>query len=206
MIRIKNNPQLDSASRTMASIALQKLRQEGALRVRQREQLHRALSTAADAMDWTLIPGSATDRAAAATKDMARLTEAGAEALAQDVVALLDEKKAEVSQLKKVVNSFNALAKDGATYPSEVSYSRTARNGSQGLYTKVETVTVSDASEAVSAAAALEKKLDSYSKLRDEMLVEVKVKKRQIEEMRQTVPAFAESSSGIVLNVLATLT
>lgn len=206
MIRISNNPELDSASRMMASLALQQLRQEGALRVRQREQLHRALATAADAMDWTTIPGSNSDRVAAATKDMTRLTEAGAEALERDVLALLDEKKGEVAQLKAVVKTVKALADDDeATYPAEISYSHTARNGSQGLYTKIETLTVAGASEAVSAAAALEKKLDRFGRLRDEMLVEMKVRKKQIEEMRRTVAGFVDSSNSIVLDVLATL-
>lgn len=207
MIRIRNNAQLESASRTTASLALQQLRQEGVLRVRQRDQLHRALSAAGEEMDWALIPGSSTDRVDAATKDMVRLTEAGAKALERDVVALLDEKKAEVKELKKVLKAINALAaSDKTTYPTEISYSHTARSGSQGLYTKVETVTVNDAGEAESAAAALEKKLDKFGKLRDEMLVETKLRKRQIEEMRKSVSDFVGSSKGIVRDVLATLT
>jgi hypothetical protein len=204
---MKDHPELDTASRKMASLALEKLRQEGTLKVRQLEQLRRALAAAADALEWDLIPGTKMDRAAAAAQDMAKLADVGADSLERDLADLLDGKKAEVTQLKKVAKALHALAADSSTsYPAEIEYSHTARNGSRGLFTKVASLVLNDAGEAVSAAAAIEKRLDNYAKLRDEMLIELKLKQRQITEMRRGLPGFVESSNGIVVDVLATLT
>ncbi|MEK9502705.1 hypothetical protein [Gaopeijia maritima] len=205
-MRIKTDSELDLASRTIASLALQHLRQDGTLRVRQRDQLHRALATAAEALDWTLIPGDGAQRLQAAAQDMQRLTRAGADALERDFAERLDAKKAETKTLRKVMGSVRALADDDDTsFPAEISYAHTARNGSHGLYTKVETLTVRDASEVEGAAAALEKNLDKFDKLRTEMLAEMKLEKRQIEEMRKTVASFVGASNSIVDDVLAAL-
>jgi hypothetical protein len=206
-INMKDNPELEAVSRKMATLALQKSRQEGLLKVRQREQLRRALATAAESLGWGLIPGDRTDRVAVAAQDMALLADAGAKSLEQDLVELLDGKKNELKELKKVAKSVTALAADKkATFPTEIDYSYTARNGTRGLFTKVETVTVNDADEALSAAAAIEKRFDTATKLRDEMLIELKQKLRQVGEVRKDAPAFIEASSGIVVDVLATLT
>lgn len=206
-INMKDKPELEAVSRKMASLAVQKSRQEGALKVRQREQLRRALATAAEELGWDLIPGDKTDRVAAAAQDMAQLADAGAKALERDLVDLLDDKKNEVKELKKVVKAVNKLATDKkATFPAEIEISLTARNGSRGLFTKTETLTVNDADDAVGTAAKLEKRLDNVTKLRDEMLVELKAKLRQVGEVRKDAANFVEASSGIVVDVLAVLT
>lgn len=205
-INMKDKPELEAVSRKMATLALQKSRQEGLLKVRQKEQLRRALATAAESLGWDLIPGDRTDRVAAAARDMTLLADAGAKSLEQDLVELLDGKKNELKELKKVVKSVAALATDKkAEFPAEIDYSYTARNGTRGLYTKLDSVTVNDPDEALSAAAAIEKRFDSVTKLRDEMLIELKAKLRQVGEVRKDAPAFVEASSGIVVDVLATL-
>lgn len=205
-INMKDKPELEAVSRKMASLAVQKARQEGALKVRQREQLRRALATAAEELGWDLIPGDKSDRVAAVTRDMTQLADAGAKSLERDLVGLLDDKKNELKELKKVVKSVNALASDKkAEFPAEIDISLTARNGTRGLFTKTETLTVNDADEALGAAAKLEKRLDNVAKLRDEMLVELKAKLRQITEVRRDADKFVEASNPIVLDVLATL-
>lgn len=198
---------MTEAGRKLALLALEKLRQDGSLGVRQREQLRRALTTAADALDWDSIPGSRTDRVAAVTKHVAALAEAGAHSLEQDIASLLDDKKAEIAELEEVTRSVQELANDAnAEYPTEVEYSHTARDGTRTLVTRTETLVLNDADEALSAAATLEKRRDGYAKLRDQMLEDLEHRQQQVGEMRHGLPGFVAWSNGVVLEVLATLT
>ena len=206
-INMKDKPELEEVSRKMATIALQKSRQEGALKVRQREQLRRALAAAAESLGWDVIPGDKADRVAAATQDMTQLADAGAKSLERDLEALLDDKKNEMKELKKVVKTVTSLADDKkATFPTEIDYTLTARNGTRGLFTKSETLTLNSADDAPGAAAALEKRLDNVTKLRDEMLLELKGKLRQVVDVRKNASGFVEASNGLVVDVLRNLT
>ena len=201
------DPELSEAGRKVASLALERLHQDGTLKVRQREQLRRALARAANVLDWDMIPGTRTDRVAAATEDVATLADIGAHSLEQDLAEELEEKKAEIKELEKVAKAVQKLAADPDTaYPAEVEYSHTARNGSRSLVTKTETVTLADADEALKAAADIEKRLENYAKLRDQMLAELKEQKRHLDEMRTGLPSFVQSSNVLVGEVLATLT
>ncbi|MEX2466084.1 MAG: hypothetical protein WD995_04195 [Gemmatimonadota bacterium] len=203
---IEDTPELNEAGRIVARLALDKLKQDGTLGVRQREQLRRAFSTAAEALAWDAIPGDKDDRVAAATSDVAVLAAQGAQALERDLRELLDEKKAEMEQLAEVHASVQALAADAkTTYPTELEYTHTARDGLRRLVTKTETLTLADADEALSAAATLEKRLEGYAKLRDQMLEELETKQRQIDEMREGLSGFVASSNRLVVEVLATL-
>ena len=204
---IEKNPELNQTSRTLASLALERIRQDGSLVVRQKEQLRRALATAGEVLDWSLIPGERTARAAAVKKDVAALAEFGAETLDHDLVQQLKEKKAEINALEDVTTALRALAADSdAEYPAEVEYAHTGRDGQRRLVTKMETLTLADADEATSAAASLEKKLEGYTKLRDEMLVDLEQGRQKIGEMREELGSFVAASNGLVLEVLATLT
>jgi chromosome segregation ATPase len=203
---MEDTPELNEASRIVARLALDKLKQDGTLGVRQREQLRRAFSTAAEALDWDAIPGDKDDRVARATKDVAKLAAAGAHALEQDLAELLEEKKAEMEQLAEAHAAVMALAADAKTeYPAEVEYSHTARDGLRRLVTKTEALTLADADEATSAAATLEKRLEGYAKLRDQMLEELEERQRQIDEMRDGLSGFVAASNRLVVEVLATL-
>lgn len=190
----------------MALLALEKLRQDGTLGVRQREQLRRAFSAAADELGWSSMPGSRDDRVAAATSDVEELAAAGALSLERDLAELLEEKKAEMEQLEGVVASLESLAADEQTsYPTEVVYSHTARDGTRRLVTKTETLTLNDADEALAAAAKVEKRLESFAKLRDQMIEDLEQRQAQLDEMRHGLSGFVASSNGLVVEVLATL-
>lgn len=204
---IKKNPELNETGRLLASLALEQFRQDGSLPVRQREQLRRALATAGEVLDWSVIPGERGARAAAVEKDVTALTELGAETLEDDLARQLEAKKSEIKALEKVTGQLRALAANAkATYPAEVEYAHTGRDAQRRLVTKIEKLTLADATEAASAATALEKKLDSYTRLRDEMLEDLKRERKQILEMREGLGSFVASSNGLVLEVLATLT
>jgi len=203
---IEDTPELTEAGRIVARLALDKLKQDGTLGVRQREQLRRAFSTAAEALEWDAIPGDKADRVAAATSDVAALAAAGARALERDLEELLDEKKSEMEQLEEVHRAVQALAADeAAAYPAELEYSHTARDGLRRLVTKTETLSLCNAEEAASAAAQLEKRLEGFAKLRNQMLEELKEKQRQVGEMQHGLSGFVAASNRLVVEVLATL-
>ncbi len=204
---IEKNPELNETGRRLASLALEQLRQDGSLVIRQREQLRRALATAGEVLEWSIIPGERSDRAAAVKKDMTALAEFGAETLEQDLAQQLKEKKAEIKTLETVTSQLRALADDKDTeYPAEVEYAHTGRDAHRRLVTKTEVLTLKDADEANSAADSIEKKLENYAKLRDEMLEDLKQERRQLGKMREGLGKFVADSNGLVLEVLATLT
>lgn len=176
--------------------------QDGRLRVRQREQLRRALAAAAESLDWAMINE---DEVEIATRDVAKLTEAGKRALTQDVVEELASKKTEMSELEKVANSMRALAeKDDFADPVEISYLRTAREADQ-LVTKTESLTLAEAQEAEDLANLIEKKMNSWGKLREEMIEHLKREQQQLDELEDTLPEFVQHSKGTVREVFATL-
>ena len=187
----------------MAVLALAWVKQDGHLRVRQREQLRRAIASAAEFLGWITI---AEDPVETATKDVVKLTKSGTQTLTRELADEVATKKSEISELKRAASSMEKLAKKGDfTNPIEFSYSHTARRSADDLVTKVETLTLLEAQEATDAAAVIERKVETWTKLRDQMLVVLKQKQRQVEDMKSSVPAFVTSSQGIVRDVFATL-
>lgn len=199
------NQELRDAARQMASLALDKLRQEGTLGVRQKELLRRALNTASDAFDWNRLQGSETVRTTAATKHVTELADFGADILEQELTDELATKKGEVQQIKKIAASVQKMGKDArASFPAEVVYQHTARDGSGGMVTKTVTLTLTNAEEALNAAATLEKRLEDMTKLRDQMLVQLDLRRRQVREMKRGLPTFVTSAHGLIQDVLST--
>jgi hypothetical protein len=186
----------------LASLAIAWMKQDGRLRVRQYEELRRALAKVAEFRGWA---ATGADPVAPAIKDVKSLTKAGSQFIAQELVEELADKKTEVSRLREVADSFHELA-DTAEWggPVEVSYSHTAREG-DGLATRTQTLTLVDAGEAKEAAATIEKKLDTWEKLRSQMLEDLKQQQHQLTEMEDSIPAFAEASRATVGDVLAIL-
>jgi hypothetical protein len=202
-----DTPDLEQISRKIASLALEERRQGGGLRVRQREQLRRALAIAAESLGWDHFPGDDSARVASAIKHVSRLGKAGAEDLEKALAAEFASKKAEIKALDKVTGRIRKLAGDeGAEYPTEVEYTRTSRSALGHLVTKTELLTLNDASEAESAADTLDRKRDGFTKLRDEMLEELKRKNKELAETRTKLDEFSAAHAGLVNEVLATLT
>jgi len=196
------SPEARQTAMKLASLAIAWMKQDGRLRVRQYEELRRALAKVAEFRGWA---ATGADPVAPAIKDVKSLTKAGSQFIAQELVEEVADKKTEVSRLRKVADSFHELA-DTAEWggPVEVSYSHTAREG-DGLATKTQTLTLVDAGEAKEAAATIEKKLDTWEKLRSQMLEDLKQRQHQLTEMEDSIPAFAEASRATVGDVLAIL-
>jgi hypothetical protein len=192
--------------RKLASLALARVRQDGKLKVRQREELRRTLSAASELLAWDVIIGGKVDPVAEATTDVTRLTESGVRSMERDLADELASKKTEISQLEHVAKDLKRMAGEGGvTFPAEVEYSRSARDGSRGFVTKTETLTLGGASEAHDAAERIQKGLDGWTKLRDEMVEELKQRQRRVAEMKRDLSNFVEWSEGLLRDVLATL-
>lgn len=204
---LQSNPELNETGRTLAVLALERLRNGGSLPVRQRETLRRALASAGEALDWSLLPGERVDRAAAVREHVTALAELGARTLERDLARQLKEKRAEISTLEELTRTLRTLAEDDeATYPAELEYAHTGRDGQRGFVTRTETLVLADAGEASTAADRIEKKLDNYAKLRDQMLEDLEQDRRQLGKMREGIGTFVAASDGLVLEVLAVLT
>lgn len=196
-------PDKSVISRQLASLALAWMKQSGQLKVRQREQLRRTLHTAATALSWSAIAG---DRLEAAVEDVIRLARNGTRSITRDLDNELEGKRTEMAQLTEAVEALRELAEDPNTeYPVAFSYRHTARSYSQGLITKTEELELADAGEALEAAETIEKRFDSWDKLRKEMLEELKESQGSVVEMRRNIKKFVESSEGTVREVFAVM-
>jgi hypothetical protein len=196
--------ELGEARRQIASLALDRRRQNGSLGVRQHELLRRTLAFSGKALGWDLLPGSSADRLRAAKKDVAKLAEAGVDLLRRDLAETLARKKTEIASLKRVAAVIRRLAVDvNAAYPAEVTIAFTARSGLGRLVTRTEALVLGDGAEASRVAGDLERRESDRTRLRDQMVQELKQGQRQLNEMMKELPAFVESVEQLVAEVLA---
>ena len=204
---LARSPEMHEASRQLAWLALARVKQDGLLRVRQREQLRRALATAGDALDWTVRAASRGDAAIVElTGDVSKMAKSGAKSVARDLADELAKKRTEMTGLQESAASARKLAEDpDTTYPVELTYSYTARNVAQELVTKTETVTANDAKEANDAANAMERNFVGRGKLADLMIADLQQKQGELDVMTRTLSEFLESSHDLLREVLATL-
>jgi len=138
-------------------------------------------------------------RATFDTKDVAELADAGARLLESELVHLLTGKRGKVLRIKKVSRSFPELAFDPAvSCPTEVQYSHTIRNRQRSLITKIETLTLNDASEALNAVATLERLLAGLEKLRVPSAMHESACRRDAQESPRTARTNAEMPSRYV--------
>lgn len=190
-------------SRQLAVLALSWMKQDETMTVREREELRRCLASAAQFMDWRSHGQEPTE---IATKDALKLARAGARMLVKDLADELDAKKKEITALKRSAREIHKLAETGDfEEPMEVTYIHTFRKPSLGLVTKEEVIEVTKPEEATSAANTIETKLEMWTKLRDEMIVELKKQQKDLEAMRKKLPAFINSSGSLLQHVFATL-
>lgn len=141
-----------------------------------------------------------------ASKDVAKMAKSGVRSMTVDLAEELRSKKGEMKQLEDVASSFRELANDqDATYPTELTYLRTARGASQELVTHTETITVANAQEAQGVAEKIEKSTPNWDKLREQMIVELKQEQRRLDKILGTTSDFVESLQGLLKEVIVTL-
>ena len=203
---LSRSPEIRQVSRTLASLALAHVEQDGLLSVRQGEELRRALATAGEVLVWATTAASSGDSVTKVSKDAMTMARNGAKLLTKDLAEELARKRTEVAQLGDVAIAARKLSEDKkTTYPTEITSSSTARDPTQGLVTKTETLTLNDAQEALSAAEAIERGLPGRGKLADLMIINLEQKQVRMEAMKRALPEFIKSFDDVLREVLATL-
>jgi len=193
-------------ARDLGTLALARVKQEGQISIRQREQLRRAFAAAGDALGWSTMMVSHKDPVEKASKDLLKLAQRGTESLIDDMEASQAAKKTEVTEIKKVAKSLFKMAKaDNFTEAVDVDYIHTARDGSQGYLTKTITATISNAKEAQDLGESLEKKLEGWEKLREQMQNSLKEKRKTLDDVKASLPAYIETSRGLLKEVFLTI-
>jgi hypothetical protein len=201
---VASSPELNDVSCQLALLAL--AQEDSPLGVRQREQLRRALATAGDALGWTAAMSSNGSSVADLRADVMAMAESGAKSLGRDLAEQLVNKKVEVAQLNKVIVEVRASAADESTvYPLDITFSHTVRDAYQELITKTETRVANDSDEAMAAAASIERSLPSWTKLADQMIIDLKKRQRQLETVTRSLPDFVQSSQDLLGEVVANL-
>lgn len=193
-------------SRRLGALAVAQYRQAGDFRVRQQEQLRRAIRAAGEAMRWELLAGAEPAGTREIKADFRRLTQAGMRLLERDLEAEIAEKREEIRQLRKIVDALAKLASDDdAQFPAQVEYQYTARQGKDDLVTRTDELVLEDRGQAAKAAEQLEKRLDRLGVLRDEMIDKLKKRQRALADARLELPSFVRDADPLVDEVLATL-
>jgi hypothetical protein len=192
--------------RQVAALALIRTSQGGRLNVRQKEELRRALAEAGEVLLWNELTVGVADPVAVVSDELVRVTKSGVRVIEKEVEVELKEKKSEMKRLEVVVAKARKLAESkNPKLPTEISYSHTARAAAQGLVTKTETVTITAADEAGSCADQIEKSLNRWESLRDQMVDELQRKQAQIEIVQGNVPEFVKSQVRMIKEVMAVL-
>lgn len=141
-----------------------------------------------------------------AAGDVKKMVRSGARAIQRSVSDELAEKKAEVKRIKKVVVKLRAIAEDDdVEFPVEVTYQRTAKSTGEGFVVKTETLELNDADEALKAANKIEKSLPNWTKVRDEVIADLKRKQDTIKDLTGNLSDLVESWRGLLRDVLVTM-
>lgn len=171
--------------------------------MREREELRRNVSVAAELLDWRSFGENALEQA---SEDLTRLGRNGVRALLRDLDAEIAAKKAEPAELKSAVRGLIEQAdRHDFTEPLTFTYSHTARRHASGLVTNTETLEFADSAEALKAAEKIEARLDKWAGLQEDMLEELRDRERRLAEARREMPEFVASAQSLVRHVLATL-
>jgi hypothetical protein len=192
--------------RQVAAMALVRTSQGGRLNVRQREELRRAIAEAGEALLWDEMAVKGKKPLDTIADDLSKLTKSGIRVIEREVEAELKSKKTELKRLEKTVAEARKLAeaKEDA-FPTQISYSHTARAAAQGLVTKTETVEVIGPDEATSCADSIEKSMSRWENLRDQMVDDLQKKQAQITLLGSELADFVKAQRTMIREVIAVL-
>ena len=194
------------AAREITELGLVRLKQGGRLNVRQRDLLRRALARAGEALGWAGTAANSEDPVAEILKELEHLIAEDARHLKVELAATVAAKTSEISDLEDVAASARTMSEaDDVDYPTEISYSHTARDVSLGLITNTETMTVSDDQEAEDLAGTIEKSLSRWDRLRGQMLQEVEEEQVRLARLTRDLSDYVASMEDLVRDVIVTL-
>lgn len=170
--------------------------------MRQWEEVRRAVSCAAEHLNWRVDQPSAEK----ASKELLALARTGMRELKRELEDDVKTKKNELRDLKKAAKPVLELDEDEDFSDAiEVSYSHSAKSPSRGLVTKTETVVVSSADEAADAAREIETKLETWGRLQGEMLEQLRARQKRLDEASKCLPDFIAAAEDRLRHVLAIL-
>jgi hypothetical protein len=193
-------------AREVAALALIRVKQGGRLNIRQREDLRRALASAGEKMGWSATVANSDDPVGEVAESVKKIVRSGARSLKRELADELAAKKREDARLENVVEMAHELAADPSVdFPTEITYSHTAMDATVGLVTKTETVTVTDAGEALEAAKKIEQGMGRWGKLKVQMLEDIKDRQKRLGVLTGELSDFVESSHGLLKEIILTL-
>jgi hypothetical protein len=192
--------------RQVAALALVRTSQGGRLNVRQNEELRRALTEAGDVLRWIEMTVSVSDPVAVVSDDLVKITKSGVKVIEKEIEQELKEKKTEMKRLEAVVAKARKLAEaKDPKLPTDIVYEHTAKAAAQGLITKTETVTVTAPEEATSCADSIEKSMNRWENLRNQMVDGLEKKAAELEIVGGNLSEFVKSQRTVLREVIAVL-
>ena len=200
-----NSSAVKEIARALTTLGLVHVEQDGILNVRQREELRRALAEAGEALAWDVKSATSADPMPDVVKDLKKLVKAGAKTLKAEVAAELKKKNSEERKLEKTVEVLTTLSeKSEKAFPAEISYSHTARDITQGFFTKTEEVVLEDVSQTKETLATVEKSLNRWGKLRVQMHEELQQTDKRLKVLVSDLEPFVISSRRLIDELLLT--
>lgn len=197
--------EVQDIARDLTNLGLVHVKQDGALNIRQSEKLRRALAEAGQALAWDVKAATSADPMSEVVKDLKKLVQAGTKTLKAEVADELKKKKVEERDLEKVVASLTKLSeKSDKAFPTEVEYSHTARDITQGFFTKTEAVELEDAGQAKETLQTIEKSLNRWGKLRVQMLEDLQQTDKRLNALSSDLEPFVVSSKRLIDELLLT--
>jgi hypothetical protein len=192
-------------ARALTTLGLVHVEQDGVLNVRQTEELRRALAEAGEALAWDVKSATSANPMLDVVKDLKKLLKAGAKTLKAEVAIELKKKGSEERKLEKTVEVLTKLTeKSEKAFPAEISYSHTARDITQGFFTKTEEIVLEDVSQAKETLATVEKSLNRWGKLRVQMHEELQQTDKRLKVLVSDLEPFVISSRRLIDELLLT--
>ncbi len=192
-------------ARELTKLGLVHVEQDGVLNVRQSEELRRTLAEAGEALAWDVKSANSANPMPEVVKDLKKLVKAGAKTLKAEVAVELKKKNSEERNLEKTVEVLTKLIeKSEKAFPAEISYSHTARDITQGFFTKTEEIVLEDVSQAKETLATVEKSLNRWGKLRLQMHEELQQTDKRLKVLVSDLEPFVFSSRRLIDELLLT--
>lgn len=192
-------------ARELTTLGLVHVRQDGLLNIRQQENLRRALADAGQALAWDVKAATSADPIPEVIKDLKKLVLAGAKTQKEEVAAELKVKKSEEKGLEKVVLALEKLIeKADKAFPTQISYSHTARDITQGFFTKTELVEMEGVTEAEDTLKLINKSWNRWGKLRVQMFEDLEDTGKRLNTLSGDLEPFVGSSRRLLNELLLT--
>lgn len=187
----------------LASLGVRRVKKADALSVRRQEQVRRALIEVGEELGWAQVAALRDDPVAVAAGDVKKILRSGVRSLKRVANKEMADKEAESERLEEVIETIRSLAEDpDLEYPTEITYTRTAKDAVKGFATKTETIEVNDPEEAMKAAEKMERSLPQWDRNREQMLEDLQRRRHSLDDASRHLGEVVESWRGLFQEVL----